>query len=141
MDGDTQYCYILYNESNNKTYVGYTVNPQRRIRQHNGIIKGGARFTSRNNSTWKFLCLITSPDFTKNLALSFEWHVKHVKTYGHIGRLHAVIQTMIRNPKFNTFSFQIYISPRLVECISHDQICTLVDYSSLSFHSDISDIN
>ena len=27
------YCYILYNDNNNKTYNGYTVNPTRRIRQ------------------------------------------------------------------------------------------------------------
>ena len=33
-------CYILYNQ-NGLTYNGYTVNFKRRIRQHNGEIKGG----------------------------------------------------------------------------------------------------
>ena len=28
------FCYIIY--SNNRTYNGYTVNLQRRLRQHNG---------------------------------------------------------------------------------------------------------
>ena len=73
-----QYCYIIYSPSKNRTYVGYTVEPTRRIRQHNGIIKGGAKATSITND-WRFLSIITSsnPKFTNILALSIEWHLKH----------------------------------------------------------------
>jgi GIY-YIG catalytic domain len=43
------YCYIIKqtNVVNSLTYIGYTVNYKRRIRQHNCIIKGGA-FLQKN---------------------------------------------------------------------------------------------
>ncbi len=70
------YCYILKN--NNRTYIGYTIDPMRRIQQHNGILKGGAKSTS-SLTNWEFLCILTSDDsaFTKNLALSIEWNLKN----------------------------------------------------------------
>ena len=73
---DRQYCYIV--RSCKKTYIGYTVNPNRRIRQHRGELKGGAKATSCAKD-WEFLAIITSdsPIFTKILALSIEWHLKH----------------------------------------------------------------
>lgn len=82
-----QYCYILYNAHNACTYVGYTNNPDRRLRQHNGHLKGGARYTTsqlaktgkEEQDPWRFLLIISSsnPTFTKCKALSLEWHIKH----------------------------------------------------------------
>lgn len=71
----TNYCYILQNI--NRTYIGYTIDPTRRIQQHNGIMKGGAKATSMLKN-WKYLAIITSSDirFTKKLALSIEWNLK-----------------------------------------------------------------
>jgi predicted GIY-YIG superfamily endonuclease len=40
------YCYILYDKTSHRTYVGYTTEPTRRLRQHQGIIKGGAKYTT-----------------------------------------------------------------------------------------------
>ena len=37
--------YLLINTSNKYTYLGITNNSARRIRAHNGEIKGGARYT------------------------------------------------------------------------------------------------
>ena len=34
------YVYLLKSTVSNRTYVGYTVNIKRRLRQHNGEIKG-----------------------------------------------------------------------------------------------------
>ena len=69
------YCYILQN--GNRTYIGYTIDPFRRIKQHNGILKGGAKATSILKD-WQYLAIITSSDplFTKILALSIEWNLK-----------------------------------------------------------------
>lgn len=71
------YNYILYNEESNATYNGYTVDFERRLKQHNGELKGGAGGTRRHRGKWKFLALVTSPQFTKNTAMSFEWWVRY----------------------------------------------------------------
>ena len=70
------FCYILINETKTHTYVGYTVSPQKRLRQHNGEIKGGARFTSRHGRAWSFVAIVACPAFDNKRALSLEWHMK-----------------------------------------------------------------
>lgn len=40
------YVYLLKHEKLNRTYVGITNNLKRRLRQHNGEIKGGAHLTT-----------------------------------------------------------------------------------------------
>lgn len=74
------FCYILKNNHQkdiNKTYIGMTNNPQRRIRQHNQEIKGGAKYTKRyGEKTWNIYALISGfPD--KVNALQCEWRIKH----------------------------------------------------------------
>lgn len=108
------YCYILYNVKQPQcTYVGYTTNPTRRLRQHNGIISGGARATI-GKSEWAFLVLVTSPSFNKHTGLSFEWHLKRAlrpqKPKGATKRIEALFKTLNENSKFNHFDFHIYIS-------------------------------
>lgn len=54
--------YLLVSESNipshkGKIYIGYTVNPNRRIRQHNRNVAGGARQT-KNRGPWLMVILI-----------------------------------------------------------------------------------
>ena len=79
--------YILASMDWKHTYVGYTVNFQRRLRQHNREIKGGAKATAGRK--WRMILQITGlPD--KHHALSLEWHLKHYKVrrsdvvkYGH----------------------------------------------------------
>ena len=46
------FVYVLRSDSANRYYVGCTTNPARRIRQHNGEIKGGGRYT-RTRRPWK----------------------------------------------------------------------------------------
>ena len=68
-------CYIL--KCNNYTYNGCTNNFKRRIRQHNGEIKGGAKCTSRRGP-WEPYCIITG--FKDNIeALQTEWRIKKVE--------------------------------------------------------------
>ena len=50
--------YLLYNARHNKTYIGITTNLERRIRQHNGFIKGGAKATACWAPGWRCYCLL-----------------------------------------------------------------------------------
>ena len=99
------FCYVLTKPSGGArgvgsgrtTYVGYTVDPERRLRQHNGQISGGARGTRGGRGSWSFLFVITalptspaatmantsvastSPSeasFGAHEGLSLEWHLK-----------------------------------------------------------------
>ena len=70
--------YLLASEVSNKTYIGYTNNIFQRIRRHNGIISGGAKYTTRDRP-WK-LVLYVSGFKDKRDALSFEWYAKHKKS-------------------------------------------------------------
>ena len=73
------YCYMLKNTSNkykNHTYIGYTNNPKKRIRQHNCELVGGAKYTHGKNNSWEYMALIEG--FPTNIsALQCEWRLKH----------------------------------------------------------------
>jgi len=68
--------YILREKDGKRTYVGYTTNVERRIRQHNGEIKGGAKYT--RGRKWEIFGTIEGfPN--KIIALQCEWRIKHCK--------------------------------------------------------------
>ena len=66
--------------SDNSTYVGATVDLERRLRQHNKIIKGGAYATGikvNQGKIWERVCYIEGfPDW--QAALQFEWRWKQL---------------------------------------------------------------
>lgn len=49
--------YLLKSSSHNRTYVGSTVDLERRIQQHNQVRKGGAKFT--RGSKWDLVYAVT----------------------------------------------------------------------------------
>ena len=86
----THYCYLLRSTSSNRTYFGYSTNVFRRLRQHNGEIKGGAK-TTRTGRPWTLVCYISGfPD--KVTSLQLEWRVHHppVKRSGLLGRIKTI---------------------------------------------------
>jgi predicted GIY-YIG superfamily endonuclease len=77
-------CYLIKSckTGQTSTYIGYTVNPARRIRQHKQEIKGGAKFTRRMQGELEFVCVVWPfPD--KRNALQFEKSWQRRRTFGH----------------------------------------------------------
>ena len=70
-------CYLLAtcDTGGQKTYVGVTPDLDRRLRQHNGLLSGGAKAT--HGRQWERLCHVTGfPDHTS--VLQFEWRWKQL---------------------------------------------------------------
>lgn len=74
--------YLLFNDYDNTTYLGYTNNFKQRLRKHNCEIKGGARATSRIKNLGKWYCYLQIQGLTKSEALSAERTIKNKRRKG-----------------------------------------------------------
>jgi len=74
------FVYLLVTSSHSNTYVGATIDLDRRLRQHNKEIKGGAHATSakvKQGEIWERVCYVSGfPDWSA--ALQFEWRWKQI---------------------------------------------------------------
>ena len=70
------YCYLLVGFTEKNTYIGATTDVNRRLRQHNGELCGGAKRT-RSNRPWRLLAYVEVGD--KISALQLEWHMKRAR--------------------------------------------------------------
>ena len=98
--------YLLINtcEENNRTYLGITNNCTRRIKQHNGIIKGGAKYTTAFKGTGEWEYYLQVKNLTKKEALSIERTAK-IKRKGAKGtnpiekRLNVILPLLGKYPE------------------------------------------
>lgn len=77
--GKPSFVYLLQS-TKGATYVGATIDVDRRLRQHNKEIKGGAHATGskvNHGEVWQRVCYVSNfPDWTA--ALQFEWRWKQL---------------------------------------------------------------
>jgi len=95
LDKKPWFVYLLATEQG-QTYVGATVDPDRRLRQHNGLLGGGARATAvrvGQGLTWKRMCHVSGfPD--NHAALQFEWRWKSLSRKKELKDLDPVSRRM-----------------------------------------------
>lgn len=128
MDITAYSCYILFNPDNDRTYNGSTKDLGRRLRQHRGIIAGGAMYTTRlhPNPQWTYLCIVTCRypfdiEFTEHLALSLEHSIAHPnglkkplgKYEGANGRLTGLLKAM-KKKTFQDLLFTVYVHHQFI---------------------------
>ena len=109
--------YIL--KSDNLSYVGMTNDFQKRFRQHNQEIKGGAKYTKKRSS-WYPICIIDG-FLTMKEAMQCEWRVKRGKG-GPQGRINYLFDYMENNEKWTSKSpliseqtLQIYLDNEFIK--------------------------
>lgn len=139
------FCYIIFNE-HDRTYNGYTVNLERRLKQHNGLLKGGAKATA-NRGTWNFLCVLTSPCWDSvSTAMQHEWSIKYPtrkrprpKEYnGSLGRLRSLQKVFEHMQRIDCENVMFYVIDDHIDmmrelCKPYDQFVTVLSLQNLSF--------
>ena len=73
--------YLLVNTKNQYTYLGITNNSNRRIRQHNGDLEGGAKYTRMKKGEGEWIYHLKIDGLTKSQALSMERTTKNYRKY------------------------------------------------------------
>ena len=85
------YVYLIKNKQ--YTYVGFTNDIEKRIKRHNGLLSGGAKYTKSKGSGWEYVCYITG--FKNKIdALRFEWAFKHIKINKRISPIEKRIEAL-----------------------------------------------
>lgn len=87
-------------EKNNRTYVGATLNFERRLRQHNGEITGGARYTTFSGPGWRpVFHVVGFPN--QRAALQFEWALHRIRGVGNnsVERRFNALNTLMRKTR------------------------------------------
>jgi len=109
------YCYIITNGT--RTYNGYTVDLSKRLRQHNGLIKGGAKSTA-NKGPWFYILIITTELWTTiSDAMKCEWLIRFPtrtkprpsKYKGPLGRINSLNEIFNRIEQIEKESIILYV--------------------------------
>ena len=116
------YCYVIGN-ANDRTYNGYTVNLTRRLKQHNGVIQGGAKAT-RGRGPWEFVLILTSECWACiSDAMQHEWSIKYPtrkrprprEFNGVLGRLNSFVHVFEHMEKVGCEKIVCYVKEEYLE--------------------------
>lgn len=141
--------YVYFIQNGRQSYIGYTVNLQRRFRQHLGLIRGGAKYTGRwsRPEDTRLICYFGGFESARQ-AMSMEWHCKRrnqraKRVAGHHPRLPAFVATR-HHPKFDVCPLTLYwvgteVPQWARECSTVDEApwCTLAQTAASNQESDL----
>ncbi len=130
-------CYLLMNDDYSLSYIGITNNLERRLRQHNGEIKGGAKYTRK--SKWNVICYIQNFPTMKD-SLQFEWFWKYISRKFNSKniiqkRINALVKIdrIAKTTKTST-SFNLY--PKKLELVIVDNFVSIyIDMFNINFNN------
>jgi predicted GIY-YIG superfamily endonuclease len=79
MEEKNWFVYLLENTKNNSTYLGVTKDTTKRLKKHNGKLRGGAKYTKskKGDGEWKYNLI--AGGFTKSKAHSIERKAKNMR--------------------------------------------------------------
>lgn len=105
------FCYWIV--SMNSSYIGATVDPRKRLRQHCGVLSGGARRTK--GKLWKFQAVISGFRTWKE-ALQFEWSFKfYSKRCRSIASRKSALETLLARERWTSNSPLAASVPLVIE--------------------------
>ena len=143
MSSPDGFVYMLKDNTSARCYIGATVDPRRRLRQHRRELVGGARRTARGD--WNMVLLIGGMDYHN--ALRLEWAFKNAcrrHGYGLRARTAALAHVLARDrwtrasPLGRSLSLCIWTNcgytsdppPTCKLCIHNDQLFEMVPNTS-----------
>lgn len=150
LKSDVYFCYLLKSNATAKskaTYVGFTVNPYRRLRQHNGDIQNGAFRTCRFRP-WIHIAIVAGfPN--KITALQFEWQWQHP----HLSRITSkkakeqninkqardakkkleALQILVDSPAWKQLKLSVYVVKDNIN-INEEQLHVMFPAANCSLH-------
>lgn len=117
------FCYIIVNDQN-YTYNGYTNNPIRRLKQHCGLLKGGAKYTTRRGQHWNYIALIECINTSYTESLSCEYRIKYPnghkprpKKYNTPENRIKSLYEVFTHTKFSEKLYNVYIKSEFIDCL------------------------
>ena len=119
------FCYIITTPDGDQTYNGYTINLRRRLRQHNGELRGGAKATKRGRrGSWKYIAILTCPNWTAVRAMQHEWTIKYPtrrkprprEYQGSLGRIRSLEKVCEQIP--NNEPTSLYVHPDFIDTVN-----------------------
>jgi len=105
--------YLVYIiKSDNRSYIGMTNDFFKRWKQHNKILKGGAKYTSKYEN-WSPICIIDGFE-TKSEAMQCEWKLKRAKGYyNRIKNLSSILENdqkwTSKSPLISSQKLTVYV--------------------------------
>lgn len=111
----SNWCVYLLVNNKGRTYVGSTTDVNRRLRQHNGELTGGARSTNQKGP-WRLYCYLSGFK-TRSEACRWEKIIKS-RARGIINRKDAFIAVSTRKcPRYKSKQSKEYIVPENLKLI------------------------